>query len=115
MSYSLGEVKHYFKPTVTAVLPDELTPLQLTDREVELINLVICGNDGKPMTINEVALLLDLSPQTVKNHLFNGAARKTAVNGLLELALWYIDQALSIKLDITLPQLLNSNFTKTLD
>lgn len=115
MSYSLGKTKHYFKPTITAVLPDELEPLQLTDREVELINLVICGNDGGPMTINEVAVLLDLSPQTVRNHLFNGAARKAAVSGMLELVLWYIDMALYIKLGIRLPQLLSSNFTKTLD
>lgn len=69
----------------------ESSSQSLTDREARIAHLVATGNKNK-----EIATKLFISEQTVKNHLHN-IFDKTGVKGRLELALWVIWQAQSLK------------------
>lgn len=84
----------YIIPKSPAVLcPDDdlFYETQLSHREVEIIIMIYSGLSQK-----EIANRLQLSPDTIRNHIAN-SCKKIGVTSSMALLQWYIDSILFIK------------------
>ena len=69
-------------------LSDTLAPVDLTQREIEIVMLLYTG-----YTQNEIADKLYLTRNTVKNHIAN-SCNKIGVHSTIQLLQWYVDSVL---------------------
>ena len=84
----------YIIPKSPAVLcqdDNEYYETQLSNREVEIIIMIYSGLSQK-----EIAARLELSPNTIRNHVTN-ACQKVGASSSMGLLQWYIDSILFIK------------------
>ena len=100
MTHELG---NYIKPDLPPVVDsvsNQLIQPQLTDHEVRIIAMLCDG-----MTRQEIAEILDRSPETIKN-LVLSASKKVNEPSSLRLALWYINYHLLERFQLTIAQLI---------
>lgn len=77
-----------YKIPKSPTLSDTLAPVDLTQREIEIVMLLYIG-----YTQNEIACKLNLTRNTIKNHIANGC-NKIGVHSTIQLLQWYIDSVL---------------------
>ena len=72
---------------------EQISQVNLTQREVEILLLLWQG-----LTQNEIASRLNLSRNTVRNHVQNACA-KVGVNSTIGVLQWYVDSILLAEYD----------------
>ncbi|SFD14575.1 helix-turn-helix transcriptional regulator [Pseudoalteromonas denitrificans] len=82
MCSALNRLLHFNKETLAKFTDAPSEPVSLTKREKAIISLMSTGSKNK-----EIADKLDISPHTVKTHLYS-AFRKTKCRNRIELLSW---------------------------
>jgi len=82
MCNALTRLLHFNKETIAKFTDAPVEPVSLTKRERAIISLMSTGSKNK-----EIADTLDISPHTVKTHLYS-AFRKTKCRNRIELLSW---------------------------